>query len=92
MIGNPCFRTFSQLFDPKTGFFDSKTGFFLTQKQIFLTQEQEIISKLFSQNFSEFEKTGYFQNISELQKPNYSKTRESEKLGKFRLMQGLSIQ
>ncbi len=84
MFGNPCFQTLSQLFDPKT--------VFLTQKQVFLTQEQEIISELFSQNFCEFEKTGYFQNISELQKPNYSKTRKSKKLGKFRLTQGLSIQ
>jgi len=43
-----------------------------------LTTKQEIfskfISKLFSQNFCEFEKTGYFQKISELRKTNYSVT------------------
>ncbi len=59
----------------------------------FLSQKQEIISKLISklflQNFREFEKTRYFQKISELQKPNYFKTRKNEKFGKFRLTQGL---
>jgi len=66
---------------------------FLTQKQGFLTQKQEIISelisKLFSGNFCQFEKTGYFQKNSELQKPNYSETRENKKFRKFRLTQGL---
>jgi hypothetical protein len=41
-------------------------------------------------NFSEFEKTRYFQKIPQLQKPNYSKTRENKKFGKFHLKQGLS--
>jgi hypothetical protein len=45
--------------------FDSKQGF-VTQKQGFVTQKQEIISKLFSQNFRAFEKTGYFQTISKI--------------------------
>jgi len=60
----------------------------------FLNQKQKIICKLFcelfSQNFCEFEKTGHFRKISELQKPNYSKTRENEKFRKFPLSQGLN--
>jgi len=79
MLGHPCFwASFFLTLTPKT----LKTGF-LTQKEVFfklknvwcvvLTQKQEIVSKLFSQNF---QKTGYFWKISELQKPNYSETRE----------------
>ncbi len=55
----------------------------------FWTQKQEIISKLFSRNFREFQKTGYFQKISEFWKMNFSGTRENKKFGNFRLTQGL---
>jgi len=65
-------------FDPKTGILTQEQGF-LTQKQGFLTQKQEIISKLFSRNFCEFEKTGYFQIISKLRTiRKLSKTKSSE--------------
>jgi len=63
----------------------------LTQKQGFLILKQEIISEIFAQNFCEFEKPGYFQKISELQKLNYSETRENKKFGNFCLTQGLKL-
>jgi hypothetical protein len=98
-------RTNSEIFVSwevlETAVFNPKTGVsklfpnFLTQKQGFLTQKQEIISKLFSelysQNFCEFEKNGYFRKISELRKTNFSETRENEKFGNFRLTQGLTL-
>jgi len=82
MFRNPCFW-------PQN---PQKEGF-LTPKQGFLTQKQEIISELiselFSQNFREFEKPGYFRKISKLRKPNYSETQKNEKFRNFRLTQGL---
>ncbi len=74
MFGKPCFQTFPN---------------FLTQKQGFLTQKQEIISECFFAKFSQVQKNGYFQKISELQKMNFSETRENNKFRNFRLTQGL---
>jgi hypothetical protein len=47
MFRNPCFQTFSELFDPKTGFFDQKTGsYFRTYFQtIFASLKRPDISK-----------------------------------------------
>jgi hypothetical protein len=78
MLGNSCFQTFW----PKNRFFLLKTGFFWPKNR-------KLFLNLFLNYFREFEKTGYFQKISELWKPNYSKTCENQKFGKFRLMQGL---
>ncbi len=82
MFGNPCFWPLN----PQNRVFDPKTGFLTTKQEII----SKFISKLFSQNFCEFEKTGYFQKNSELRKPNYSVTCENKKFGKFRLSQGLT--
>ncbi len=73
-------QTFSKLFPN-----------FLTQKQGFRPKNRKLFPDLLLilQKFCEFEKTRYFCKMSELRKPNYSKTLENEKLRKFRLMQGL---
>jgi len=60
----------------------------LTQKQEIIS---ELISKLFSGNFCEFEKTGYFQKFQNFEKPNYSETHENKKFRKFCLTQGFIV-
>jgi len=89
------FLNFSKLFDPKTGFFDSETGFFDPKnRKLFPNLFPNYLCEIFAQflqKFCEFEKTGYFRKISKLWKPNYSKTRENKKFGKFRLTQGLNL-
>ncbi len=74
------FRTFSELFDPKTGFFHPKTGNYF--QTYFLT----IFSK-----FLRVRKDQIFPKNSELRKLNYSETRENKKFGKLCLTQGLNI-
>jgi len=66
------FQTFSEIFDPKTGF--------LTHKQGFLTQKQEIISKLFLQNFHELKKTVISKKNLNFEKQTFPKlpTKSSE--------------
>jgi len=88
MFGNPCFLNSDPknplkqvfltpkqvFFDPKTGFFDPKTGNYY----------RTIFAK-----FLRVRKDWIFPKISELQKKNYSKTRENKKLRKFLQTQGL---
>ncbi len=71
----------------ETPVFDPKT----LKNRVFWPKNRKLFPNLFPNYFCEFKKTGYFQKISELWKPNYSETRKNEKFGKFRLLQGLRI-
>jgi len=89
MFRKPCFQTFSELSDSKTGFLTPKQVFwpkirFFWPKNRFFFDPKE----LFLQKICELEKNCYFGKIPELRKMNFSETSENKKFGNFRLMQG----
>jgi len=80
----------SELLDELSGRFSSRNEYFRISEVRIVHHFFEVFGKFGISKLPNFGNSGYYRKISELRKPNISETRENEKFGNFRLMQGLN--